>query len=74
MPNDYITNEDRKRILSLYLDDRTAKDVANVLQHNYPAVLAIINKYGKRDLIERCLKGGPLRKAVFRGKKTSIQS
>ena len=64
MPNDYISNEDRKRILNLYLDGRNSKDIANVLQHNDPAVLAIINKYRKGDSIERCLKGGPKRKAI----------
>ncbi|KAI5150382.1 hypothetical protein ENBRE01_1463 [Enteropsectra breve] len=73
MANDYISNENRLRIINLYLDGRTPADIASILGFKKPAVYAVLNSYKDNGLVERRLKGGPRRVPFIADQKKILQ-
>lgn len=74
MVNNYISNENRTRIINLYLNGRTYTDIARILELKAPSVYAIIQNYKNGGKIERGLKGSPRKMAISQEYKAIIQS
>ncbi|KAI5151528.1 hypothetical protein ENBRE01_2198 [Enteropsectra breve] len=71
MANDYISNENRHRIINLHQDGRTPADI---FRFKVSAVYAIINCHINEGRIERKLKGGPRKVSLSTENKMIIQA
>ncbi|KAF7693561.1 hypothetical protein CDIK_2305 [Cucumispora dikerogammari] len=64
MPNQFITNDSRRRIIEAYLNGQTAYEIAEIMGFKRTSVYAIINLHKETGNFERRLKEGPNRNAL----------
>lgn len=64
MPNQYLSNEDRKRIINAYIDGNSANNISRIMGFKRTSVYSIIKKYADGESVERKLKGGLRRKSL----------
>ncbi|KAI5153610.1 hypothetical protein ENBRE01_3208, partial [Enteropsectra breve] len=74
MSNQYISNENRQRIIDAYLNKHTASQIADIMGFKRTSVYAIIKKYQNNEAIERGLKGGMRRRSLSDEQKLLIIS
>ncbi|KAF7699600.1 hypothetical protein CDIK_1140, partial [Cucumispora dikerogammari] len=72
MPNQFITNDSRRRIIEAYLNGHTASEIAEIMGFKRTSVYAIIKLHKETSNFERRLKRGPRRKALTPGDKREI--
>ncbi|KAI5153611.1 hypothetical protein ENBRE01_3209, partial [Enteropsectra breve] len=73
MANDYISNENRPKIINLYLDGRTPADIASIISFKKSAIYAINKAYKTDGQIVMKLKGGARRVALSDAAKIILQ-
>ncbi|KAI5152181.1 hypothetical protein ENBRE01_2632 [Enteropsectra breve] len=74
MANQYISNENRHRIIEAYLNGHTVSEIAEIFGFNRTSVKAVRSKHKNNESIERGLKRGPRRKALNELQKNTIIS
>ncbi|KCZ78297.1 hypothetical protein H311_00676 [Anncaliia algerae PRA109] len=58
MPNQQISNENRERIIALYLNEHSASEISKMLGFERTSVYAVIKKYKQNLKTKRQFKGG----------------
>jgi transposase len=72
MPNDFISNDDRKRIIDSYLDGNTVSDISKVMRFKRTTVYALINQFFEHGNISRKQKGGVRRQSLSDAQKRVV--
>ncbi|KAI5151651.1 hypothetical protein ENBRE01_2287 [Enteropsectra breve] len=74
MPNQFISNENRQRIIKAYLHGHTTAEIASFLGFKRTSVYSIIKNYKDNKGIERGVKRGVRRKILTNEQEQLIKS